>query len=383
MSDSHLLSQTANLSTDVPAFSRGTKLEGRLSTLELFWRDHYDWLLEKGYQLRSRYRPDWKPSWEGTGKLRFNYSDNVHPTHGSVLDAERSSDGELLMLKRISKSLHPFEVEIGQLFSAKPLADNPQNHCVPIYEALQTPDDDNQYILVMPLLRSFDHPRFDTLGEAVEFFRQIFQGLQFMHQHHVAHRDATKLNVMMDARPLYPERYHPFMPWRTLDLSRHASHYTRTQKPVKYYLTDFGLSRRYKPEDRPPLEDIIEGGDKSVPEFSTSDACDPFPSDVYTIGNLVKTCFIEGVELDSVGQGFEFMKPLVADMTQEDPSKRPTMDEVVTRFEQIRKGLSPWKLRSRVVKKRDSYVDGVFHGIRHWRRRLVFMIQNVPPLPTP
>lgn len=97
----------------------------------------------------------------------------------------------------------------------------------------------------------------------------------------------------MDARPLYPERYHPFMPWRTLDLSSRASHYTRTQKPVKYYLTDFGLSRRYKPEDRPPLEDIIEGGDKSVPEFSTSDACDPFPSDVYTIGNLVKTCFIE------------------------------------------------------------------------------------------
>ena len=56
----------------------------------------------------------------------------------------------------------------------------------------------------MPLLRKFNTPKLETVGEAVEFFRQAFevclslasmmcpqtqhQGLQFMHEHHVAHR---------------------------------------------------------------------------------------------------------------------------------------------------------------------------------------------------
>ncbi len=33
------------------------------------------------------------------------------------------------------------------------------------------------------------------------------------------------------------------------------------------------------------------------------------------------------------------MEPLVADMVQDDPTKRPTMDEVVTRFAEIRRKL--------------------------------------------
>jgi len=35
-------------------------------------------------------------------------------------------------------------------------------------------------------------------------------------------------------------------------------------------------------------------------------------------------------------QGFEFIEPLVTDMVQDDPTKRPKMDEVVTRFHEIK-----------------------------------------------
>ena len=58
----------------------------------------------------------------------------------------------------------------------------------------------------MPLLREFDSPRFDTLGEVMAYFRQLFevrlsssrviyginpgQGIQFLHEHHIAHRSA-------------------------------------------------------------------------------------------------------------------------------------------------------------------------------------------------
>jgi serine/threonine protein kinase len=85
------------------------------------------------------------------------------------------------------------------------LASERHNHSVPIYEVLQVPDDQDKIILVMPLLRAFYDPPFDTIGEVVDFFRQVFeaglihiaflcpfdeclQGLQFIHRHHVAHR---------------------------------------------------------------------------------------------------------------------------------------------------------------------------------------------------
>ncbi len=111
------------------------------------------------------------------------------------------------MLKRTKKSLFPHETEIGLFFSMEPNSGDPRNHCIPIYEILQVPDDDEIQIVVMPMLRVHDDPRFDTIGEAVEFFRQMFEvstfpildpvgrvlnqvmeGLQFMHSHNVAHR---------------------------------------------------------------------------------------------------------------------------------------------------------------------------------------------------
>ena len=42
------------------------------------------------------------------------------------------------------------------------------------------------------------------------------------------------------------------------------------------------------------------------------------------------------------------MAPLVVDMIQEDPSQRPTIDEVIKRFEDVRRTVSPWHLRSRL-----------------------------------
>ena len=41
---------------------------GELDENEIWWRDHQVWLQERGYMLRPRYRPDWTPSWEDTGR---------------------------------------------------------------------------------------------------------------------------------------------------------------------------------------------------------------------------------------------------------------------------------------------------------------------------
>ena len=92
-----------------------------------------------------------------------------------LMDATRVSDGAIVTLKSVNKESNPFEVEIGLFLSSEPLASDPKNHCVPILDTLQVPDDENETIIVMPLLRDNGTPRFDTVGECVEFFRQVFE----------------------------------------------------------------------------------------------------------------------------------------------------------------------------------------------------------------
>ena len=54
-----------------------------------------------------------------------------------------------------------------------------------------------------------------------------------------------------------------------------------------------------------------------------------------------------------MGSSLVFMKPLIDDMVQDDPSKRPSMEEAKVRFERIRDSLSWWTLRSQVVYRSD------------------------------
>ena len=87
--------------------------------------------------------------------------------------------------------------------------------------------------------------------------------------------------------------YHPIDPDRSRDWNGFAKTYTRTKRPVKYYLIDFGISRKYDANVTAPLEEQIMGGDRTVPEFRNFDGpCDPFPTDIYYIGNVVRQEFL-------------------------------------------------------------------------------------------
>jgi hypothetical protein len=84
-------------------------------------------------------------------------------------------DGTLVALKRIHPSKQPHEAEIGRLFSSEPLSSDPSNYCVPILDVLQPPDDPDLVFLVMPLLYGYDIAPLETVGEGVEFIRQMFE----------------------------------------------------------------------------------------------------------------------------------------------------------------------------------------------------------------
>ncbi|KAJ7265002.1 kinase-like domain-containing protein [Mycena haematopus] len=345
---------------------------GALREGKLFWRDRRGWLKDSGYLLRPRYQEDWAPPWKRPWDAlgQEEYQTWARP---SLMDAIVIADGSFVVMKRIQLRAPSEELDLAVWLSAEPQRSDPTNHCVPILRA----------IIVVPLLRQYDEPRFDTVGEVVEFFKQIFEGIQFMHKHNIAHRDCSFPNILMDGASLYHVPFHPITQNRKRDYSgKVRPSLTRTQHPVKYYIMDFGLSRRYKPEERPPLEPTVKGGDKTAPEMAL-DACDPFPTDVYYLGNSIQREFLEDYDVDSRKLGSDFMRPLVKDMIHTDPSQRPSMDEVVQRFNEIVRGLSSWKLRSRVVKRTDVSLFGFYYSIPHWFRRISFIVRRVPPIPVP
>jgi uncharacterized NAD(P)/FAD-binding protein YdhS len=60
------------------------------------------------------------------------------------------------------------------------------------------------------------------------------------------------------------------------------------------------------------------------------------------------------------------MQPIVADMVHEDPTRRPNMDDVVTRFAEIRNNLSTWKRRSRLLRNNKIWVVTTWRSVLHW-----------------
>ncbi len=98
---------------------------------------------------------------------------------------------------------------------------------------------------------------------------------------------------MMDPTPLFSDMPHPAYPKKSYDFKKKVTGYTRTERPTKYYIIDFGLSRKFSPGDA-FIAPTSFGGDRSVPEYQDpSGLSNPFPIDVYSFGNLIREDFLE------------------------------------------------------------------------------------------
>ncbi|KZV73562.1 hypothetical protein PENSPDRAFT_749974 [Peniophora sp. CONT] len=336
-----------------------------LFAYEKRWIARQPWLLERGYQLRPRFRqgwvPSWRkltwlPSWAQVGLLDpLNREDSVPLEHGElIMDAVRLSDGAFVAMKMFRKSEHPHELEISKYFSSPELAHDPRNHCAPILDTFDAPDDPDKIIMVMPLLKRFDKPPFETVGELVACIAQLFEGLQFIHEHNVAHRDCFWPNIMMDASPMYPIPYHPGEPTHRRDWKGKVWHFSRTQRPVRYFFIDFGLSRRYDPAHGLPRELPIIPADKSVPEHQGvhyNEPSDPFATDIYLLGNAIRDRFTSRCGSENL----HFLDSLLSDMTLENPASRPRIHEVVKNFAGLQAGLDEKLLGSQLSFEGETY----------------------------
>ena len=95
---------------------------------------------------------------------------------------------------------------------------------------------------------------------------------------------------MMDPMEMYPKGFHPALTSLSPSLRKIAKRRHRSQVPrVKYYFIDWGLSSMY---NDPAQARMVEGyvtGDIDIPEILLFIwPFDPFPVDVFTVGNVFK-----------------------------------------------------------------------------------------------
>ncbi|KAJ7097038.1 hypothetical protein B0H15DRAFT_773532 [Mycena belliarum] len=341
---------------------------------EAIWIDSKDFLEDHGYTIHPRYDLSFRPKSKleqqeaRYGQLPVSRSLNSiffsyrGPQRACLVEAVRKSDCAQVILKALDTDSP--ELQIGMFFSDPSRVSHPRNHCVPIYDSLDPPAHPNKKIIVMPLLRRFMDPLFDTVGE----------GIQYMHEHRIAHRDISDHNIMMDSREMYPRGFHAGLPSRTRDFSRSvAPAATRTQIWPRYYLIDFGHSRTYRATEI-PCEEKIGGADHSVPEHRTAGfGCNPFPTDIYCLGNILRRHF-----LNNVSVAVDSLRTLVLDMVKERPSERPTVDEVALRYYELTQCMSQRHLRSPVQGTGDAHL---FSRIRSLSRRITFILTQRSPLP--
>ena len=174
---------------------------------------------------------------------------------------------------------------------------------------------------------------------------------------------------MFEPSEMYPEGFHPTQVNRSRDFKGKMIRHTRSQHPPRCYLIDFGLSRHYV--SREVLDEPLRGGDKSAPEHRNGTPCNPFHTDIYYLGNLVRQEFMRvRLVMSSIhgadevclqnNDGFEFMRDLVDKMTDVNPAKRPLIEDVVTTFSDIREKLDESKLRSPILSEHKPYLFIVF-----------------------
>ncbi|KAI0076137.1 hypothetical protein K474DRAFT_1663403 [Panus rudis PR-1116 ss-1] len=302
--------------------------------------------------------------------------------------ATRERDGTLVSVKLLNKEEYPSEESIISFLSSPALRCNPQNHCVPVYDIIESSLDLDHIILVMPDLTQYDDPPFSTVGEVLEFLRQVFEGLEFMHRNKVAYRSYNSHNLKMDVSPLYDNDSRNDNIHVTDDHchnhKRKGKQHARTTHPVKYYLSDFSQSRSFDSgEAKPRISDPFWSrlvANAAVPEFRSGGplaSFDPFSTDVYLLGDLIRKNFL------AVFRRLSFMWPLILAMCNEDPEARPTTDQFVRLYDDVLRKL-PWYIpRKRLCDRLEKLHTTVVEEVKHVVRSAWWIARGYPALPTP
>ncbi|KZV92405.1 hypothetical protein EXIGLDRAFT_647330 [Exidia glandulosa HHB12029] len=350
-----------------------SKEDGKLQASELWWSDHYEELLARGYRLRERYCKTTMDSWlvrneidddEALRRGLMDYPDVDRAAYVGM-DAKQTTEGDrLVWIKRcrLQKPIHTIaELKLEYvrellITSLIPHEENSFNHCMPLMDVFLAGEKPLEELspnypcftyacLVYPWGLLVDRHPFRIAAEVMPFVQQLLEGLVFLHGINIAHRDIHPENVLMTPSGIFPNGIDPV---RNLKLRNYLADgspsYDRIDVPAKYWYIDLGLSTHFSDDDHTV---VWEAGVLTLPEAyngivdpplemkPTRTPYDAFAGDVYQLGTTFKIFF---------GDSIPSLRPLFSAMTQCDPSKRPTAEQCLAKFHASTDRLSRWQL---------------------------------------
>ncbi|KAA1476401.1 kinase-like protein [Dentipellis sp. KUC8613] len=362
-----------------------TESRARLYRPERQWVKIQPWLQSQGYMLRPRFRPGWNPSWQGKKGVDIDWCEDAieHTSSGAevAIDAVRISDGRHVCLKRIPcRAEDSTEVAITQFLSQDEQRKNPRNHAIPLLDLIRAPD---HCFMVLPFCRNLisSTPPFETVGEAFDLVEQALEGLEYLHELRIAHRDFTITNIMMDADRIFPRGFHMDNNYQDACGREISGVRSRTRVGgVRYYIIDFGESMKFGPDDSVLIDAWSKAG-IHAPETLGPDRppYDPFKADIYTMGYSLKYLTVKdyGGYLDS-------LSPLFDAMMAEDPAERPAAAVALEQFRAIKRSYSRAALHARIRldkpglrSEAENSVQRTFRNTWHWSKQFIYAIVNL------
>ncbi|KAF9071349.1 hypothetical protein BDP27DRAFT_1291531 [Rhodocollybia butyracea] len=308
------------------------------------WQAYAPFFESKGYRLwkigrHSHFPPDDKPrapdgfSYENEYGANSShlYSDTWHPFNYPA----RTRDSRDVLIVLLSDGVvGPNCVDALREMATGKNAGIDRNHTLPM---LQEIHHDNLVFGVFPLVGSWFAPQwFPDIEHFLEAASQIMEGVAFLHDHLVVHRDLFTSNFLSSRRNADwdPDKGHDFL------------------RP-RYYIIDFEWAIRFLPDSDPetrtvtgpPLPwDIYRR--PVPPEMKSELPYCPFKSDVWQLGK-------------AFGKWLEYIDciPDVVQLLQEmravDANERPSAREAVTRLNKLRSELPSHVLHSPIERNCD------------------------------
>ncbi|KAJ6487692.1 hypothetical protein C8R45DRAFT_254266, partial [Mycena sanguinolenta] len=152
----------------------------------------------------------------------------INETRNTVTVAASSSEANDSMMIKCLHSSAP-ELFILLRLNHRDLRDDPWN---PVPHILCAVSRDERVFLCLQRLVEFNHPPLQIVSNYIDFFRQVLEGLTFLHEHHIAQLSCLDLHSYM------------------VDLGSTTSwdsveSFDRTRYPVCYYFTNLSDAREF------------------------------------------------------------------------------------------------------------------------------------------
>ncbi|KII88468.1 hypothetical protein PLICRDRAFT_41629 [Plicaturopsis crispa FD-325 SS-3] len=212
----------------------------------------------------------------------------------TLFRGSRIQDGMRVVIKAVR--LRSRELDVVRFLSTPPIRHEPMNHCIPVLDVIEIPEDD----LGIIVMEEWSAPLMADTPCCMRLFlgclQQIIEHIAFMHQNMIAHLDLSLVNILTDGQ----------------------GHYATI---------DYELSRRF----HDALDPRIHGGRSTEmpPEFERGECCDPFKVDIWTLAVLIlRVMKLQGLCLPELIR-------LTGPMLAEDAKTRPTAAQVLDAFNRI------------------------------------------------